>query len=207
MGGGPTATATSTPTATAKASQTATSTPTATATASRSTTATATPTSTRSSTPTKTATATGTSTPTATATAATPTATATSTATPTITPTATPTAVAVPLKYSPSTLNFEKVKVGTQQAAEADVKQPSEEGTANHPDQRDGAGHQPAGIWFSVEWRLHLLCGGDSTISEAELHAPDGVCPCLPGSKSSSVAIFDNASNANQVIQMQGVGK
>ena len=31
--------------------------------------------------------------------------------------------------------------------------------------------------------------------------------PASPGSKSSSVTIFDNASNANQVIQMQGVGK
>ena len=31
--------------------------------------------------------------------------------------------------------------------------------------------------------------------------------PASTGSKSSSVTIIDNASNANQVIQMQGVGK
>ncbi len=204
-GGGPTPTPTPTATPTGA---TRTATPTATATATR----TATPTG---ATPTATATATSTSSRTATptGTAATPTATPTptpatptATATPTPTPTSTPTAVPGPLDVKPSSKNFKTVKEGKTKKATFTLSNPAKTGppiTFGNPlatvpmtspqvfgFPETGSNNCPAQLLPKKKCKLTVL-----------------FTPVSPGSTSSSITIFDNASNANQTIQLEGSGK
>jgi hypothetical protein len=190
----PTATATQTPTATATATSTGSATPTATRTA----TATATPTST--------ATATTTSTATATATQiATATATATSTATATVTPTPTP--VAAPLKFTPRELNFKKVKVGNRKLQKLTLSNPTKSGPPITLANAIVSATNPQEFGFPKS-------GGYTCFLSVARLFPKQKCtlllefgPASTGPKFSSVTIMDNASNANQVIQLQGTGK
>ncbi len=211
-----TATATRTSTATATATNTATATATATSTGSRTPTATATATSTATSTSTATATATASATSTATSTVATATttatatATATSTATPTITPTptATPTAVAAPLKVTPASLNFGKVKVGDDKHLKLTLRNNAKK---NGPPIALTSARVPT---TTPQQFGFPKSGGYTCFLTVIQLLPKQSCtlllefaPASAGSKSSSVTIMDNASNANQVIQMQGIGK
>jgi hypothetical protein len=208
----PTATATATATATSTATATPTSTGTASATATTSATATrtATPTATATTTVTATATATATAiaTPTATATATTV-ATATATGTATLTPTPTPTASAVPvaLKVSPSSINFGTVRAGRARLIALILSNPAKRGG-------------PSITFFpplaSVELTNPQEIGfpqSGATNCPAQL-LPRRSCrlvleflPASPGQKSNQVTIFDNASNANQVIPLEGIGR
>ena len=192
----PTATATQTPTATATATSTGSATPTATRTA----TATATPTSTATATATTTSTATATATQIATATA-----TATSSATATVTPTPTP--VAAPLKFTPRELNFKKVKVGNRKLQKLTLSNPTKSGP-------------PITLANAIVSATNLQefgfpkSGGYTCFLSVARLFPKQKCtlllefgPASTGPKFSSVTIMDNASNANQVIQLQGTGK
>jgi len=142
-------------------------------------------------------------TPTATATVATPTATPTLTATPT--PTSTPTAVPESLKVEPSAVNFGKVKVGNVKSVTLKINNPAKQGSpitfgnplatvpATSPQQfgfPSGATNCPAQLLAKKKCEL--------TVQFA---------PASQGSMSSAVTIFDNAWNANQVIQLQGTGE
>jgi hypothetical protein len=165
-----------------------------------------------SATPTATATAaTPTATATATPTGATPTptatATATATATPTATPTPTPTGVPEPLNVKPSAENFGKVSVGKAKTKTITLSNPAKTGppiTFGNP------------VAFSVPVTNPQEFGfpqSGATTCPAQLF-PKKKCklfvifaPATPGQKFSAVTIFDNASNANQVIQLQGIGK
>ncbi len=159
---------------------------------------TATPTgSTRTATPT--ATATRTATPTGTA--ATPTPTATTTVTVTPTPTSTPSAVPGPLDVKPSSKNFGTVKEGKTKKATFTLSNPAKTGppitfgnplatVTNSPTFETGSNNCPAQLLPKKKCKLMVLFG-----------------PVSPGSTSSSITIFDNASNANQTIPLQGVGK
>ena len=181
----PTATATSTATATATATKTATPTATATATAG---------------TPTATATATATATPTATATA-------TSTATPTMTPTPTPTPVAAPLKFTPGKLNFKKVTVGNGKLLKLTLSNATKSGPPITLTNATVPVTNPQEFGFPKS-------GGYTCFLNVAQLFPKQKCtlllefaPASTGPKFSSVTIMDNASNANQVIQLQGTGK
>jgi len=192
----PTATATQTPTATATATSTGSATPTATRTA----TATATPTSTATATATTTSTATATATQIATATA-----TATSTATATVTPTPTP--VAAPLKFTPRELNFKKVKVGNRKLQKLTLSNPTKSGPPITLANAIVSATNPQEFGFPKS-------GGYTCFLSVARLFPKQKCtlllefgPASTGPKFSSVTIMDNASNANQVIQLQGTGK
>jgi subtilase family serine protease len=229
--GTPTATATHTATATATATHTATATATstsgtptatathtatATATATRTATATATstsgtPTATATHTATTTATATRTATPTATATGGSPTATATSTATQTATPTrtATPTPTSTPtgvpdlLKIKPASKNFGTVKVGKVKKETFTLSNSAKSGlpitfqttlaTSNNPQ----AFNFPAGA---------TTCTPE-LLPKKKCKLTVQFTPSATGPVSGAITIFDNAANANQVIQVQGTGK
>lgn len=192
----PTATATQTPTATATATSTGSATPTATRTA----TATATPTSTATATATTTSTATATATQIATATA-----TATSTATATVTPTPTP--VAAPLKFTARELNFKKVKVGNRKLQKLTLSNPTKSGPPITLANAIVSATNPQEFGFPKS-------GGYTCFLSVARLFPKQKCtlllefgPASTGPKFSSVTIMDNASNANQVIQLQGTGK
>ena len=207
----PTATATHTSTATATTTATGTATATATsgtptATATRTATPTVTATATSTSTPMATATATTTSTATATATQiATATATATSTATATVTPTPTP--VAAPLKFTPRELNFKKVKVGNGKLQKLTLSNPTKSGPPITLANAIVSATNPQEFGFPKS-------GGYTCFLSVARLFPKQKCtlllefaPTSTGPKFSSVTIMDNASNANQVIQLQGTGK
>ena len=207
----PTATATHTSTATATTTATGTATATATsgtptATATRTATPTVTATATSTSTPMATATATTTSTATATATQiATATATATSTATATVTPTPTP--VAAPLKFTPRELNFKKVKVGNGKLQKLTLSNPTKSGPPITLANAIVSATNPQEFGFPKS-------GGYTCFLSVARLFPKQKCtlllefgPASTGPKFSSVTIMDNASNANQVIQLQGTGK
>ena len=209
----PTATATHTSTATATTTATGTATATATsgtptATATRTATPTVTATATSTSTPMATATATTTSTATATATQiATATATATSTATATVTPTPTPTPVAAPLKFTPRELNFKKVKVGNGKLQKLTLSNPTKSGPPITLANAIVSATNPQEFGFPKS-------GGYTCFLSVARLFPKQKCtlllefgPASTGPKFSSVTIMDNASNANQVIQLQGTGK
>ena len=202
-----TQTATSTATATATATRTATATATASSTASATTTATSTGTATATMTATRTATATASPTVTATRTAtASPTETATATATgtagETATPTATPTQVAARLKIKPSPKDFGIVKVGSVKRATLTLLNSAKNGppiTFANP-MTEFPANSPE--FSSI-----------ATTCAAQL-PPKKKCkltvqfdPTSPGAKSSTVTIFDNAGNANQVIPLRGKGE
>jgi hypothetical protein len=169
---------------------------------------TATATATATATPTSTATATATTTSTATATAtqiATATATATSTATATVTPTPTP--VAAPLKFTPRELNFKKVKVGNGKLQKLTLSNPTKSGPPITLANAIVSATNPQEFGFPKS-------GGYTCFLSVARLFPKQKCtlllefgPASTGPKFSSVTIMDNASNANQVIQLQGTGK
>jgi subtilase family serine protease len=138
----------------------------------------------------------------------TPTATAT-TATPTPTPTATATPTGVPesLTISPSPVDFGKVKVGHVASVELKISYPAKHGmpitfgsplaTVPQTDplvfgfpQGGGASNCPAQLLPKHKCKLVVL-----------------FAPASTGEISSTVTIFDNAANANQMIQLKGSGK
>ncbi len=153
--------------------------------------------------PTPTATSTGaTPTPTATATSGTPTGTPSFSATPTSTPTGVPES----LEVKPLTVNFGKVKVGHVASATLKLSNPSKHGLpimfGNPPATVPQTSPQIFG--FPQE-------GGASNCPEQLL--PKQKCkivvlfaPSWTGPISSAVTIFDNAGNANQVIELTGTG-
>ena len=163
---------------------------------------TATPGSSRTATPT--ATATGV-TPTSTPISATPTATPTATpsvATATATPTSTPTPVPVLLKVSRSIVNFDKVKVGNLKSMTVKLSNPARDGLpitfANPMAALPSASPQQFG--FSTNCPTQLL-----PREKCELFVQ--FSPAAQGPQSSTVTIYDNATNANQQIDLQGTGK
>jgi len=135
-----------------------------------------------------------------------PTATPTRTATATPTPTSTPTGTPESLEVTPSVAKFGKVKVGKVKSVTLTLSNPSRKGlpiTFRKPMMTVPAaspqvfGFPPASI----------------TNCPAQL-PPKKKCmlnvefaPASRGPVSSAVTIFDNAGNANQVIQLQGTGK
>jgi subtilase family serine protease len=161
-------------------------------------------------TPTPTATATGaTPTPTATPTGTTPTATPTSgptkRPTPTPTPTSTPTGVPGSLTVNPSSLNFGKVKLGHAASMTVKLSNPSKHGLpitfanplATVPQTNPqifgfppGASNCPTQLMPKEKCKLVVLF-------ESEFSGPT----------SSTLTIYDNAGNANQVIELKGTGK
>jgi hypothetical protein len=125
-----------------------------------------------------------------------------------MTATATPTAVAAQLKYAPAKLNFKKVKVGVPKFLTLTLSNASKKGG---PSITLTNATVPA--TNPQEFGFPRNGGYTCFLTVAQL-APKQSCtlllefePASTGSKSSSVTIIDNASNANQVIQMQGVGK
>ena len=178
-----------------------TATPTATATPTKS----ATPT--RSATPTPSMTATGatsTATPTATATR---TATATSTMTPTPTPTPTPAPTPVPghLKTKPTHENFGKVKVGFAKIFTFTLSNSAKKGspitfgspsfmvTVTNPQEFGfpaGATTCPQNLFPRKKCKLKVE-----------------FAPQTPGTKASTLIIFDNATGANQTVPLSGTGQ
>ena len=151
-------------------------------------------------TPTPTATSTtATPTPTATATSATPTATPTATATPT--PTSTPTGVPESLEVIPLSVNFGKVKVGHVASVTLNIRNPARNGlpitfgnppaTVTNPQEfQTGATNCPAQLLPKRKCKLVVL-----------------FAPASQGPMFSSVTIYDNAGNANQMVELQGTGK
>jgi subtilase family serine protease len=160
-----------------------------------------TPTATTSATPTATATsATPAATPTATSTIATPTATAT--ATPTTTPTSTPTPVPVLLKVNRSIVNFNTVKVGHLKSITVQLSNPAKDGlpiTFGNP-MAALPSASPQQFGFSTNCATQLL-----PRKKCELFVQ--FSPASPGPQSSTVTVYDNATNANQRIDLQGTGK
>jgi hypothetical protein len=141
--------------------------------------------------------------------AGTPTATATPTATVTPTPTATPTPtpVAAVLKVTPKNLNFKRVKVGSSKTLKLTLQNGAKNGpsiTFGNPNiatvpppnpqefgfPQSGVTNCPAQLSPKQKCNLFLI-----------------LVPQSPGNKSSSVTIFDNASNAPQTIPLSGTGK
>ena len=157
-------------------------------------------------TPTPTPTATGaTPTPTATPTGATPTATPTLSATPT--PTSMPTGVPESLKVSPLSVNFGKVKVGHVASATLKLRNPAKHGLPIT------FGSPPATVPVTSPQVFGFPLGGGESNCPAQL-LPKKKCklvvlfaPTSEGPTSSTVTIYDNAGNANQVIQLKGTGK
>jgi subtilase family serine protease len=166
------------------------STPTATGTPKSSASPTATPTATR--------TRTSTATPT-------PTATRTRTSTATSTPTATPTGVPKSLSVTPSAANFGKVKVGKVKGVTLTLSNPAKNGPAitfGKPMMTIPAtSPQIFGFPVSVTNCPAQLLPKEKCMLNVEF------APASQGAVSSAVTIFDNAGNANQVIQLQGTGK
>jgi hypothetical protein len=192
------ATATATSTVTATGTETATATPTASAT--QTATLTATPTSTSTSTGTATATPTATPTPTATSTA---TATRTATATETATPTGTPTQVPARLKVSPSPANFGKVKVGTLKRSTLTLMNQAKKGPPITFD-------NPMTVFPPTnpqEFKSITTTCGAQLFPKKKCKLTMQFGPNSVGPKSSSVTIFDNAGNANQVTPLSGKGE
>ncbi len=144
-------------------------------------------------------------TPTATATSATPTATPTATstvATPTATPTSTSTPVPVLLKVSSSIVNFHAVKVGHLKSVTVKLSNPAKDGlpiTFGNP-MAALPSASPQQFGFSTNCPTQLL-----PRKKCELFVQ--FSPASEGPQSSSVTIYDNATNANQVIDLQGIGK
>jgi hypothetical protein len=192
------ATATTTSTVTATATETATRTATPSVSATQTATLTATPTATSTSTSTATATSTATGTLTSTATA-TPTATATETAT----PTATPTQVPARLKVSPSRAKFGKVKVGTVKRATLTLTNQAKKGPPITFD-------NPMMVFppsNPQEFKSIATTCGAQLFPKKKCKLTLQFGPMSVGSKSSSVTIFDNAGNADQVIPLSGKGE
>ncbi len=200
----PTATMTATPTGTATTTAweaTATSSETATATATATPTATSTSTSTGTSTATQTATTSRTATSTATATPTT-TASSTATATETATPTATPTQVPARLKVSPSPAKFGKVKVGTVKRSTLTLMNQAKKGppiTFDNPMTVFPPGSPQ-------EFKSIATTCGAQLLPKKKCKLTLQFGPNSVGAKSSSLTIFDNAHNANQVIPLSGKG-
>ncbi len=155
-------------------------------------------------TPTPTATATS-ATPTPTPTSSTPTATPTATssvATATATPTSTPTPVPVLLKVNRSIVNFDKVKVGHLKSITVKLSNPAKDGlpiTFGNP-MAALPSASPQQFGFSTNCPTQLL-----PREKCELFVQ--FSPASQGPQSSSVTIYDNATNANQQIDLQGTGK
>jgi hypothetical protein len=136
---------------------------------------------------------------------ATLTATATRTATATPTPASTPTGVPELLKVTPSAEKFGKVKVGKVKRVTLTLSNPARHGSPiafGNPMMTVPA-TSPQEFWFPA----------GATNCPAQL-LPKKKCkltvrfaPASQGAKFSAVTIFDNAGNANQVIQLHGTGK
>jgi Abnormal spindle-like microcephaly-assoc'd, ASPM-SPD-2-Hydin len=151
-----------------------------------------------------TATQTGTSTATATATAThTATATPTATASETPTPTATPTQVPEHLKVNPSPKSFGKVKVGSSKTATLKLVNPANKGspiTFGNP----MTTFAPAG---AGDFKSVATTCGAQLLPRKNCKLTVQFGPASVGSKSSTMTIFDNAGNANQVIPLSGKGE
>ena len=153
-------------------------------------------------TPTPTATPRSSASPTATPTrSAKPTATATRTATATPTPTSTPTGVPESLNVTPSAEKFGKMKVGKVKSVTLTLSNPARKGlpiTFGKP----LATVPPTSPEFKVSW----TCSAQ-LFPKKKCKLIVQFAPASQGPMSSAVTIFDNAGNANQVIQLQGTGK
>jgi subtilase family serine protease len=157
-------------------------------------------------TPSPTATPKSSASPTATPTrTATPTSTATRTATATPTPTSTPTAVPESLKITPLAEKFGKVKVGKLKSVTLTLSNPAKNGSpiafGNPMMTVPATSPQVFGFPRSVTNCPAQLLPREKCMLNVEF-APASQCAV-----SSAVTIFDNAGNANQVIQLQGIGK
>ncbi|WP_331965655.1 protease pro-enzyme activation domain-containing protein [Candidatus Binatus sp.] len=157
-------------------------------------------------TPTPTATPKSSASPTATPTrTATATATATRKATATPTPTSTPTGVPKWLKVKPSAGNFGKVKVGKVTSVTLTLSNPAKKGSPiafGKPMMTVPAtSPQVFGFPASVTNCPPQLRPKEKCMLNVEF------APASQGAVSSTVTIFDDAGNANQVIQLQGTGK
>ena len=124
-----------------------------------------------------------------------------------MTSTPTPTPVPAALKYKPTKLNFKKVKVGNHKLLKLTLSNSAKRGP---PITLTNA---TVPITSPREFDFPNSGGYTCFISMTQLF-PKQKCtlllefaPASPGSKFSSVTVFDNASNHNQTIQMQGTGK
>jgi hypothetical protein len=142
---------------------------------------------------------------------ATPTSTATATATPsptatateTATPTATPTQVPARLKVSPSPAKFGKVKVGGIKRATLTLMNLAKKGPPITFD-------NPMTVFPPTspqEFKSITTTCGAQLFPKKKCKLTLQFGPDSVGPKSSSVTIFDNAHNANQVIPLSGKGE
>ena len=137
---------------------------------------------------------------------ATPTSTATRTVTATPTPTSTPTAAPESLEVKPSVANFGKVKVGKVKSVTLTLSNPAKKGLPI-------TFGKPMMTVPAASPQVFRFPPASTTNCPAQL-LPKEKCllnvefaPASQGGVSSAVTIFDNAGNANQVIQLQGTGK
>jgi len=125
------------------------------------------------------------------------------TPTPTPTPTATPTGVPESLNVKPSPENFGKVKVGHVKSVTLTLSNPAKKGgppiTFGNPLATVLAASPQE---FEVTW----TCSA-ALFPTKKCKVTVKFFPAAPGPQSSTITIFDNAANANQVIELQGTGK
>ena len=121
--------------------------------------------------------------------------------------TPTPTPVAAPLKFTPRELNFKKVKVGNRKLQKLTLSNPTKSGPPITLANAIVSATNPQEFGFPKS-------GGYTCFLSVARLFPKQKCtlllefgPASTGPKFSSVTIMDNASNANQVIQLQGTGK
>jgi len=153
--------------------------------------------------PTSTPTATTTPTPTG----STPTPTPTPTLTPTPTPTPLPSPVAAPLKSTPGRLNFKKVKVGSGKLLKLTLSNPTKSGPPITLTNATVPVTNPQEFGFPKSGGYTCFLSLGQLFPKQNCTLLLEFAPASTGAKFSSVTIMDNASNANQVIQMQGAGK
>ena len=118
-----------------------------------------------------------------------------------------PTGVPESLKVSPLSVNFGKVKVGHVASATLKLRNPAKHGLPIT------FGSPPATVPVTSPQIFGLPLGGGESNCPAQL-LPKKKCklvvlfaPTSEGPTSSAVTIYDNAGNANQVIQLKGTGK
>ena len=133
------------------------------------------------------------------------TASATRTATATATPTPTPTPTPVPenLKIKPSPQNFGKVKVGRSKNATLTLVNPARKGapiTFGNPMMT----FEPAG---ADEFKSVGTTCGAQLLPRKKCKLTLQFGPDSIGPKSTTLTIFDNAGNANQVVPLSGKGE
>jgi hypothetical protein len=118
--------------------------------------------------------------------------------------------VAVPLKVRPLIWNFGPVRIGGAVTKKFNLRNPASSGTPPITLQRAEADETDGQLNFGFPNAANFTCFVATTVLPPKHGCSLLVefAPMAPaGTKLGTLTIFDNAGNANQIIQLRGVAK